>query len=82
MIPECYVPAVLQLIYDGVIAGDQGKERTLTAARTNYYWPTMRVDIDFHVSKSVICVQNKGTGPRPAPIFGYPPLINLGTLSL
>ncbi len=37
VIPEYYVPAVLQLVYDGVIAGHPGKERTLTAARRNYY---------------------------------------------
>ncbi len=42
VIPEYYVPAILQLVHDGVIAGHPRKERTLTAARRNYYWPTMR----------------------------------------
>ncbi len=73
VIPEYYVPAVLQLVHDGVIAGHPGKERTLTAARRSYYWPTMRVDIDSHVSKCVKCAQSKGTVPRPAPILEYPP---------
>ncbi len=71
--PDYYVPAVLQLLHEGVIAGHPGKERTLTAARRNYYWPTMRVDVDSHVSKRVKCAQNKGTVPRPAPILEYPP---------
>ncbi len=68
VIPDYYVPAVLQLVHDGVMAGHPGTERTLTAARRSYYWPTMRVDIDSHVSKCVKCAQNKGKVPRPAPI--------------
>ncbi len=54
-----------------VIAGHPGKERTLTAARKNYYWPTVRVDIDSHVSKCV-CQMCTGTAPRPEPILEYP----------
>ncbi len=74
VIPEYYyVPAVLQLVHDGVIAGHPGKERTLTAARRNYYGPKMRVNIDSRVSKCVKCAQNKGTVPRPAPILEYHP---------
>ncbi len=73
VIPECYVPAVLMIIHDGVIAGHPGKERTLTAARARYFWPTMRVDIDSYVSQCVKCAQNKGTVPPPAPILQYPP---------
>ncbi len=73
MVPEYYVPAVLQLIHDGVIAGHPGKQCTLTAARTNYFWQIMRVDIDPHVSKYVKCTQIKGAVPRPANILEYPP---------
>ena len=46
MITETYIPMVLRLVYDEVITGHLGKERTLLATCINYYWPTMRVDID------------------------------------
>ncbi len=82
VIPEYSVPVILQLVHDGVIAAHQGKDCTLTAARRSYYWPTIRVDIDLHVSKCVKCGQNKGTVPRPAPLLKYIfPLIHLGTSS-
>ncbi len=74
VIPECYVPAVLHLlVHDSVIAGHPGRECTLNAARENYYWPTMRTDVEAHVSKCTECAQHKGTVPRPAPILEYPP---------
>ncbi len=49
VIPEYYVPAVLQLVYDVVIAGHPGKECTLTVARTNYFWTTIRFDINIRL---------------------------------
>ena len=73
VIPEVYVPVVLQLCHDAVIAGHPGKERTLTAARRSYYWPQMRVDVDAYVEKCVKCAAHKGTVSRPAPILEYPP---------
>ena len=72
VIPEKYVPTVLQLVHDSSIAGHPGKDRTLAAARVKYYWPTMRVDIEKHVEQCTKCAQNKGSVPRPAPILGYP----------
>ncbi len=42
VVPECYVPAVLNLVHDMVVTGHPGRERTLAAARTVYFWPTMR----------------------------------------
>ncbi len=73
IIPESLVPAVLLLVHDAVIAGHPGQERTLNAARTNYYWPSMRIDIDAHIDRCVKCAQNKATVSRPAPILEYPP---------
>ncbi len=73
VIPECYVPAVLQMVHDDVIAGYPGSERTLTSASESYFRPTMRIDVDEHVSKCVKCAQYKGTVPRPAPVLEYPP---------
>ncbi len=66
VVPECYVPAVINLVYDTV-------ERTLTATRAVYFLPTMRVDTDAYVDRCVKCAQHKGTVPRPAPILEYPP---------
>ncbi len=74
VVPECYVPAVLNLVHDTVVAGHPGRERTLTAAREIYFWPTMRVDTDAYVDRRVKCAQHKGTVSRPAPILEYPPL--------
>ncbi|RUM30633.1 MAG: hypothetical protein DSY32_02035 [Aquifex sp.] len=73
VITESYIPVVLKLVHDSVIAGHPGKERTLSAARRSYYWPTMRVDIDAYVTKCLKCAQHKGTVPKPAPILEYPP---------
>ncbi len=73
IIPECYVPAVLHLVHDSVIAGHPGRERTLTATRESYFWLTMRSDVEAHVSKCIQCAQHKGTVPRPALILECPP---------
>ncbi len=60
-------------MYDRVVAGHPGRERTLAAARAVYFWPTMRVDTDAYVDRCVKCAQRKGTVPRPAQILEYPP---------
>ncbi len=41
VIPECYIPKVLTLVHDGVLAGHAGKEYTLNV--TLYFWPTMSI---------------------------------------
>ncbi len=63
----------MHLIHDDILAGHPGKERTLIAARKKFFWPTMKIDINDHVSKCVQCAQHKGTVPKPAPILQYPP---------
>ncbi len=73
VIPESLVPAVLRMVHDAVIAGRPGKERTLTAARAQYFWPTMRLDIDEHVAKCVKFAQYKGTFSGLASVLEYPP---------
>ncbi len=73
VIQECSIPIVLKLVHDVVIAGYPGKESTLTAARTSYFWPTLCIDIDAYVSKCVKCGQIKGALSQPAPILEYPP---------
>ncbi len=64
---------VLTLVHDTVTAGHPGKECTLTATRSSYVWPKMRMDPDADVAKCVKCAQHKGNVPRPAPILEYPP---------
>ena len=72
VIAEEYVLIVLQMIHDSPDAGHPGKERTLATARVNYYWPTMRVDVETHVDQCAKSAQHKGTVPKPAPILEYP----------
>ena len=73
VITETNIPVVLRLVQDEVLAGHSGKERTLSAARRNYYWPTMLVDINAYVDKYVKCAHHKGNLPKPVPILEYPP---------
>ncbi len=73
VIPESYVPTILHLIHNDILAGHPGRERTLIAARKKFFWPTMKIDITDHVSKCVQCAQHKGTVPKPALILQYPP---------
>ncbi len=73
VIPDSLVPAVLSMVYDAVIARHPGKERTLTAVRSQFFWPTMHLDIDEHVAKCVKCAQYKDTSSGPASILEYPP---------
>ncbi len=48
---ECYVPALLNLVHDTVVAGQTRREGTLAAARAVYFWPTMRVDTETCVDR-------------------------------
>ncbi len=40
-------------------------------ARTKYYWPTMRLDIEKHIAQCLSCAETKGT-TTTAPILEYP----------
>ncbi len=62
---------VLQLLHDAPSSGHLGHDRTLVAARSKYYWSTMRIDIEKHVSCCLSCAQTKGT-TTTAPILEYP----------
>ncbi len=70
---ESYVPTILHLIHDDILAGHPCREHTFIAARKKFFWPTMKIDIIDHVSKCVQCAQHKGTVPKPAPILQCPP---------
>ncbi len=72
VIPETLVPVVLHLAHDAVLSGHPGRELTLTALRTRYFWPTLKADVE-HVDQYVKCAQYKGVPSGPAPIGQYPP---------
>ncbi len=73
VIPEALVPTVLQLAHDAIGAGHPGRECTLSSLRTNYYRPTMKIDIDRQVDRCVKCPQYNGVPSGPTPILQYPP---------
>ncbi len=73
VIPEVFVPVVLQLVHDHPTAGHPGRDKTLAAIRRAYYWPRMRVDVLDYVARCVSYAKHKGVTSGPVPILGYPP---------
>ncbi len=71
VIPVALVDVVLHLLHDTPSAGHPGRDRTLVATRSKYYWPTMRIDVDEHISQCLSCAQTKGTTSN-ALILEYP----------
>ncbi len=71
VVPFAFVDVVLQLLHDAPSSGHPGRDRILAATRSKYYWPTMRIDIEKHVSCCLSCAQTKGT-TTTAPIQEYP----------
>ncbi len=71
VIPVSLVDVVLQLLHDTPSAGHPGRDRTLAAARSRYYWPTMRIDVEKYISQCLSCAQTKGT-TSTALILEYP----------
>ncbi len=65
------VDVVLQLLHDTPSAGHPGRNRALAAARSKYYWATLRIDVEKHISQCLSCAQTKGT-TSTAPILEYP----------
>ncbi len=71
VIPVALVDVVLQLLHDTPSAGHPGYDRTLASAQRKYYWPTMCIDVEKHISQCLSCAQTKGT-TSTAPILEYP----------
>ncbi len=69
VVPVAFVD-VLQLLHDAPSSGHPGRDRTLATARSKYNWPTMRIDIEKHVSCCLFYAQTKGT-TTTAPILEY-----------
>ncbi len=71
VIPVALVDVVLQLLHDMPSAGHPGRDRTLAAARNKYYRPTMRIDVEKHISQGLSCAEAKDT-TSTASILEYP----------
>ncbi len=71
VIPVAIEDIVLKLIHDMPSAGYPRRDRTLAASQSKYYWPTMRTDLEKHISQCLSCTQTKGT-TCSAPILEYP----------
>ncbi len=50
VIPEKLVPTVLRFVHDVPISGHPGRDKTLAIARKRCYWPTLRIDVESHVT--------------------------------
>ncbi len=64
VVPVAFVDVVLQLLHDAPSSGHPGRDRTLAAARSKYYWPTVRIDIEKHVSRCSPAPKRKVLLPR------------------
>ncbi len=71
VVPVAFVHVVFQLLNDAPSSDHPSRDRTLATARSKYYWPTMRIDMEKHVSCCLSCAQIKGT-TTTAPILEYP----------
>ncbi len=71
VIPVALMDVVIRLLHDTPSAGHPDRDRTLAAARGKYYWPTMRMDVEKHISQCLSWAQIKGT-TSTAPILEYP----------
>ncbi len=59
------------MLHDAPSAGHLGRDKTLSMAPAKYYWPTLRLDIEKHITQSLSCAETKGT-TKTAPILEYP----------
>ncbi len=71
VIPSSLVGIVLKLMHSTPEAGHPGRDRTISMACANYYWPTMHLDIEKHIAQCLSCAEAKGT-TTTVPIPEYP----------
>ena len=72
VIPNTLISNILQTIHDSPQAGHPGKEKCLSQAKLNFYWPKMRLDINNHIDKCESCAEHKGHTGKQVPILNYP----------
>ncbi len=70
VIPSSLVETTLKLLHDAPSVVYPGRDKTLSMARANYYWPTLRLDIEKHIVRCLSCSEKKGT-TKTAQILEY-----------
>ncbi len=71
-ISDTLVSTALHLYHDAIGDGHLGRERTLTALRSRYYWPIMKLGTKKHVERCLQRATYKGVPSGRAPIPKYP----------
>ena len=65
VLPPTMVPEVLQGLHSSPTGGHLGIMKTLEKARTRFYWPRQRCDIEDWCSRCVMCSSRKTPVPKP-----------------
>jgi len=55
LVPKTLATEVIALNHDPILASHTGRKRTLEVLRLRYYWPGMRQDVKYYVSKCDEC---------------------------
>ena len=55
VVPAAYISKVLKFAHDSVLAGHQGKNRTLDKIKRNFFWPKMNRDVNFYIKSCNEC---------------------------
>ncbi len=61
----------LKLLHKTPAAGHLGRDKTLSMARTKYYWPTLKLDIEKHIAQCLSCDETKGK-TKTTPVLECP----------
>ena len=72
VVPASLIPQVLNIVHDKRERSHPGKERSITQAKINYFWPSMVKDITHYVDACHTCAQTKSKAITPAPILNFP----------
>ena len=65
ILPPQMVTEVLQGLHNSPTGGHLGVSKTLDKARTRFYWPRQRRDIEDWCSKCEMCSSRKSPAPKP-----------------
>ncbi len=71
MVPKTPVSTIIESLHSAPQAGHPGKDLCLYLARLEYYWPTMRKDINAYIDVCDTCAINKGSVGKPVPNLSY-----------
>ena len=69
VIPTSLREQALTLVHDAPLSGHMGQKRTWERARSSFWWPEMKRDVEAHINKCEACGINKRTKtPGRAPL--------------